>query len=73
MEDPMTYRDVSRWTGLTEVNLRNRLAQGRMPAPDGRVGVTPYWMETTIRRWAPEGQPGRSKRSDAGRARVRAS
>jgi hypothetical protein len=65
-DELMTYRDIARWTGLTEVNLRNRLAQGRMPTPDGRVGEKPYWMETTIRRWAPNGHPDKRMRADAG-------
>ena len=69
MNDVMTYRDVSRWTGLTEVNLRNRLLQGRMPGPDGRLGDKPYWMQETIRRWAPNGNPERKVRSDRGVAR----
>lgn len=73
MDEVMTYRDVARWTGMTQVNLRNRLVHGRMPAPDGRVGEKPYWMEITIRRWAPHGHPDKHMRADAGGPRLGAS
>lgn len=69
MEDVMSYRAVAGWTGLTEVNLRNRRAQGRMPVPDGDFDGKPYWMQETIRRWAPTGNPDRRTRSDAGKPR----
>ena len=54
-----SYAEVAEWTGLTTGNLRLRNKDGRMPAPDGVAGPGnghPYWMEQTIRRWAPEGR-----------------
>jgi hypothetical protein len=52
----MSYADVAKWTGLTEGALRLRLHAGRMPAPDGRVGQSPFWMAETIAKWAPDGR-----------------
>jgi hypothetical protein len=73
--DVMTYREVAEHTGLTVNALHQRTHAGAMPAPDGRVGSTPFWMRETILRWAPNGHPDsrpRRTRSDKGVPRRKA-
>lgn len=66
LPDVMTYADLSAFTGITVGALHTRAHAGALPAPDGRMGATPYWMRETIQRWAPGGQVPRQPRSDRG-------
>jgi len=53
LPDPMTIRDVARYTDRKESTIRAYLSRGQMPPPDGRTGRTPWWHPETIRAWRP--------------------
>lgn len=48
-----TTADVAEYLGIGESTVRAYAARGRMPAPDGRLGRTPWWRPATIREWRP--------------------
>lgn len=45
--------DVAAYLGVKPRTVTAYLARNQMPAPDGRLGRTPWWWETTIRSWRP--------------------
>ena len=47
-----THRDIAEFLGITESSVRVYVAQGEMPPPDERYGVTNLWKPATIREWA---------------------
>lgn len=56
-----TVADVAAHLEVAESTVRAYLARGQMPAPDGRLGRTPWWRPATIRGWE---RPGRGARTD---------
>lgn len=40
----LTYKDLEAITGLSQVNLRQMRFTGKLPEPDGRIGISPYWL-----------------------------
>lgn len=42
----LTYKDLARLTGLTEVNLRQYAFLKQLPEPDARAGNSPIWFES---------------------------
>lgn len=54
MDEQWTPAEVATylgWRGTKGVSAY--LARGRMPAPDGRLGRTPWWWAATIKAWRP--------------------
>lgn len=47
--DRWTVADVAGHLGVAPATVRAYLARGQMPAPDGRLGRTPWWAPDTIR------------------------
>lgn len=45
--------DVAAHLGVKPRTVTAYLARKQMPTPDGRLGRTPWWWETTIRSWRP--------------------
>lgn len=45
-------RDVAAALGRTPPTITREVSTGRLPAPDGRLGNTPWWWPATIARWA---------------------
>ena len=45
--------DVAAHLGVKPKTVTAYLAREQMPAPDGRLGRTPWWWESTIRSWRP--------------------
>lgn len=54
----LTYKDISKLTGITPGALRKRLATGKMPQPDLRHGASPVWYANTLRKWLTDAKPG---------------
>ncbi|GAB77535.1 hypothetical protein SAMN05421595_1373 [Austwickia chelonae] len=46
-----TIPDVAAYAGITTGTIGAYLNRGQMPAPDGRIGRTPWWHPSTIRAW----------------------
>jgi hypothetical protein len=42
----LTYKDLARLTGLTEVNLRQYAFLKQLPEPDARAGNSPIWFDS---------------------------
>ncbi len=38
-----TYKTLQAATGESMTNLRQLVHIGRLPEPDGRIGISPYW------------------------------
>lgn len=53
-DDPWTVGDVADYLDVRTSTVRAYVARGQMPAPDGRIGRTPWWRAATIRGWRPE-------------------
>lgn len=60
--------EVAEMTGMKPASWRSRVNRGMAPKPDGRFdGRTPWWWESTVRRFIAERKPpgrpriGRSK------------
>lgn len=53
-----TYVEVAQHLGVSQATARKYASDGRLPAPDGRLGVTPWWRPATIREWQ-AARPGR--------------
>lgn len=62
----LDYAAVAARAGVVVSTLRRYASQGRMPAPDGRVGGSPWWWDTTITAWL-AARPG--ARTGGGRPR----
>ena len=45
------FTDVSAFTGVPSVALRQRNFRGTMPAPDAEIGGLPGWLPKTIEAW----------------------
>lgn len=45
---------------------RYRVRDASFPAPDGKLGVTPWWYPATIEAWQAtrQGRPGRPRKTD---------
>lgn len=54
---------VAAMFGLSPQTIRQYNADGRMPAPDVRIGATAGWTEETIRSWWAS-RPGQGARTD---------
>lgn len=46
--------EVADRIGVTKDFVRKMKSQGKMPPPDGRVGVREGWLPATIDRWQKE-------------------
>lgn len=53
-----TYAEVAAHLRVSAATARKYASDGRLPAPDGRLGVTPWWWPATIRAWQ-KARPGR--------------
>ena len=49
--DLLGIADVAELAGTKEKTISAYLARHQMPAPDGRIGRTPYWKRKTIEAW----------------------
>ncbi len=47
-----TTAEVAAHLGVSVGTVRAYSSRGQMPAPDGRLGRTPWWWAETIRAWA---------------------
>jgi hypothetical protein len=57
-EDPLvTVQGVAELTGLTERQVRAAVTAETL-TPEARVGVTPVWRTSTIKRWDSNGRKG---------------
>lgn len=52
-DDRWTTADVAAYLDVKESTVRGYAARGQMPAPDGRLGRTPWWRPATIKTWRP--------------------
>lgn len=52
-EGTLNMREVAELTGESVVAIERKNRRGQMPAPDGRVGRTPWWKPETIKAWRP--------------------
>lgn len=59
-DEQLTVPEVAARLGLAVATVRAYRAQKRLPAPDGRVGRTPWWWATTIDVWQAN-RPGRGR------------
>ena len=62
-DDTLTNADAAELAGITPATWRRYVTTGHAPAPDGRVGVTPWWRRSTVERWM-ESRPGQGTRTD---------
>ena len=53
----LTTREAADLVGVTPASWRSYVSRGRAPQPDGRLGITPWWRESTVRRWQ-KSRPG---------------
>ena len=49
--------------GVRPATWRKMVSDGQAPAPDGRIGASPWWHESTITAWLAD-RPGRGARTD---------
>lgn len=61
--DRLTNADAAALAGVAPSTWRDYVARGRAPAPDGRLGRTPWWRPDTITTWL-ETRPGQGARTD---------
>lgn len=61
--DRLTNTEAAALAGITPSTWRHYVAQGRAPAPDGRLGRTPWWRPGTITTWLAT-RPGQGARTD---------
>ncbi len=61
--DRITNAEAAVVAGVAASTWRNYVAHGRAPAPDGRLGATPWWYRSTVTAWA-ETRPGQGARTD---------
>lgn len=47
-DEQWSIDDLATWRGVAPATIRSYLARDQLPAPDGRVGKTPWWWKTTI-------------------------
>jgi hypothetical protein len=47
----LTIGDVARLLDVKPSTVRAYKTRGQMPAPDGRLGRTPWWRTETITAW----------------------
>ncbi len=59
----LTNRQAAELAGIAPGTWRDYVARGYAPQPDGRLGVTPWWWEGTVRAWL-ESRPGQGARTD---------
>ncbi len=59
----LTNREAAALAGIAPGTWRDYVARGYAPTPDGRLGVTPWWWESTVRAWL-ESRPGQGARTD---------
>lgn len=62
----LTVRDVAAQLGKKEATVRAMVSRGKLPAPDGRLGRTPWWRPDTIAAWE-QGQTTNQQITDGGR------
>ena len=43
--------EVAEYLGVQRSTVRAYAARQQMPAPDGRIGATPWWHSTTVTAW----------------------
>lgn len=61
--DRLTNADAAALAGVAPSTWRDYVARGYAPAPDGRLGRTPWWRPATITTWL-ETRPGQGARTD---------
>jgi hypothetical protein len=57
MTAQLTAGDIATRLGLSLSAVRAHRQRGTMPAPDGTLGNSPWWWETTIAAWAASRRP----------------
>jgi len=50
-DEQWTVADVAAHLNVAPSTVRAYAARGQMPAPDGRLGRTPWWWPDTIKTW----------------------
>lgn len=65
MSDPtfLAVADLAVRLRVKPATVRTYLARGVLPPPDDRIGRSPRWRLSTIRRWE-KGRPGQGARTD---------
>lgn len=58
MKQQWGVAEVAAHWNVQPVTVRSYLSRGQMPAPDGRIGTTPWWHPATITGWK---RPGRGR------------
>jgi predicted DNA-binding transcriptional regulator AlpA len=53
----LTTADAAELAGVSAASFRSYVSRGDAPAPDGKLGNTPYWNRSTITRWL-KNRPG---------------
>lgn len=53
MERQLTLPDIAQRAGVSIAAIRAHRLHGTMPEPDGQLGRTPWWWESTIDSWLP--------------------
>ena len=62
-DDLLSYDDIARALNVEAVTIRayRSREQGGLPAPDGRVGQSPFWKRSTIAPWIRSVKRARAK------------
>lgn len=61
-EPLLSSEQVASRANIAATTLKRRRAEGRVPEPDGWIGRTPVWRESTIDEWLQHRRPrGRPK------------
>ena len=51
MSEQLTAADVAEQLGISAASFRSYVHRGDGPQPDGHLGRTPWWSQTTIDTW----------------------
>ena len=56
-EAQLSVGEIADALGIKPTTVSNYATRGYMPTPDGYVGRTPWWWESTVREWV-SNRPG---------------
>jgi predicted DNA-binding transcriptional regulator AlpA len=59
----LSSREAAALIGVAASTWRDYVADGRAPAPDGQIGSSNWWWQTTVEEWKAT-RPGRGARTD---------
>lgn len=57
----LSRQEVADLAGIKAHSIDAYQKRGVMPPPDGRLGRSPYWLESTVRRWVANRRVGPGK------------